>query len=121
MASRIDWKAGVSAEVTHIACLNSWVAGIFAGTLAANALASTLCDSPAGPRRRAAILSAAGTFALVSGALAWVGPEVLRPLFAVPLAQAVVLVFFRRDERYALGGLDGGLGVGAWIAAWLLG
>jgi len=98
-----------------------WVAGIFAGALAANALASTLCDSPGTPRHRVAVLSMAGLLVVASGGVALAAPEVLRPLIAVPVAQAFVLLFFRRDERYALGGLDGGLGLGAWIAAWLVG
>jgi len=101
------------------ASLLPWVAGVFAGTLAANALASTLCDSPSTAGHQSAVLWAAGLGIVASAGVAWAAPETLRPLIAVPAAQAFVLLFFRRDERYALGGLDGGLGLGAWIAAGL--
>lgn len=94
-----------------------WVCAVLGGTLAANALASSLCDAKTPPRHLAATLSLAVLLALASVGVAGWAPAGVHSLGVVPLAQLASLIFFRRRERYALGGLDGGLGVGAWIAA----
>jgi len=105
--------APLSAEARS---LLPWIAVVLAGSLGANALASSLCDAQETAPPLPPWLGAAGLAVVVSAAVAWTGPPALRPLLAVALAQAGALLFFRRNERYALGVLDGSLLLGAAVA-----
>lgn len=94
----------------------AWLVAVVGGSLAANALASCACDTEGERPGAVRGLGLARGLALGCTALAWGGPEALRPLAWIPLSQFGALLFFRRSEVYALGVLDGSLALGAGVA-----
>jgi hypothetical protein len=95
-----------------------WVLAITASAVFANAVASNLRDIDVATAHFGSgpALGAARSCAMIGSALALVAPAAVRPLVAVPLATLLVLISFRRGERYGLVAVDGALLVGAMVA-----
>jgi hypothetical protein len=106
---------GVPVAIERAAAQVAWTASVVALAIFANAVASNVRDAEVAAARfgtRAALQVARG--AAAAGVLVGVlAPADIRSLVAVPLATLIVLVPFRRSERYGLIVVDGALLVGA--------
>lgn len=117
-ASWVAVVAGVPVAIDPGARDVGWVLAITAAAVFANAIASNARDDPmaAARLRRGPALRAARLCAAAGSAVAIAAPAAVRPLVAVPLATLLVLIPFRRSERYGLLAVDGALLVGAGVA-----
>lgn len=107
-----------SADLPGWGAAAAWACAICGGAIAANLLVSDLRDSGAEHDRRRlrlGMLLAAG-----AAALAILVPAAPAGLAAIPAAELLALLGYRRDERYSLVVVDGALLVGAIVSAALL-